>query len=166
LISNKSSISKKTHISIIQLIHSGEIITEYEIANIQSDKGINIQIKTYLEKSDHYQSIQNHIREAKADLNKAKNMADKLHFEDKIQNLVKVEKDFICNTLYLAECLSKIKPRTEKLLKAIELFDAGRIRKADTVLGEVDLLNDQFALISFVSYQRKKIKVMKNDLKS
>jgi hypothetical protein len=156
--------SKNTNISIIQLIKSGEISVNFEISNIRAGKDINVNIRTYLEKSDHYQVIQQHIREAKTDMLNAEDTIDKLYFDEKLQNLYKVEKDFMSNTLYLAETLSKIEPRTERLKKAIELFDAGKIREADAILGEADLLNDQFALIAFVQYQRNKIQNLGNEL--
>lgn len=155
--------ASNTNISIIQLIKSGDISVNYEISKIKAGEGINIKIRTYLEKSDHYQEIQNHLKEAKSALENAKTLADKLHFGEKLENLKKVETDFISNTLYLAETLSKIEPRTERLKKAIELFEAGKIREADKVLSEADLLNDQFNLIAFAEYQKKKINRLEND---
>lgn len=157
--------SQNTNISIIQLIKSGEISVNFEISKIRADKGINVHIRTYLEKSDHYKVIQQHISEAKSAMEKAESIADRLHFGEKLENLHKVEKDFISNTLYLAETLSKIEPRTERLKKAIQLFEEAKIREADAILGEADLLNDQFNLIAFVEYQRKKIQTIEDDLK-
>ncbi len=153
-----------TNISIIHLIKSGEVSVDLEISNVRANKDINVYVRTYLEKSDHYIIIQQHIRETSADLQNAKSIRDKLHFDQKLQNLYKVEKDFIVNTLNLAETLSKIEPRTEKLKKAIELFEEGKIKKADQVLAEADLLNDQFNLIAYVEYQEKKIQNLENDL--
>jgi len=114
--------STNTNISIIQLIKSGDISVNYEISRIKAGEGIDIKIRSYLEKSDHYQEIQQHIKEAEIALKDAKSMTDKLHFGEKLENLKKVETDFISNTLYLAETLSKIEPRTDRLKKAIELF--------------------------------------------
>lgn len=155
---------KDTNISIIQLIKSGEISVSFEISNVRANRDINVYVRTYLEKSDHYTEIQQHIRQTKADMQKADSLSDKLHFDQKLQNLYKVEQDFIANTLYLAETLSKIEPRTEKLKKAIALFEEGKIREADAILAEVDLLDDQFNLITYVEYQEKKIQNLENDL--
>lgn len=157
---------KDTNISIIQLIKSGEISVSFEISNVRANRDINVYVRTYLEKSDHYTEIQQHISQIKADMQKAKKLSDKLHFDQKLQTLYKVEEDFIANTLYLAETLSKIEPRTEKLKKAIALFEETKIREADTVLAEADLLDDQFNLITYVEYQEKKIQNLENDINS
>lgn len=154
---------QNTNISIIQLIKSGDISVNYEISKIKAGEGINVKIRTYLEKSDQYQEIQQHLEEAESALKNAKGMSDKIHFGEKLQNLKKVEADFVSNTLYLAETLSKIEPRTDRLKKAIELFEAAKIREADKVLSEADLLNDQFNLIAFAEYQKKKIELIEND---
>lgn len=151
-----------THISIIQLIKSGKISVTHEISKIRAGKDINIYIRTYLEKSDHYRAIQQHIGEATTAFQQAQNLADQLHFDEKRQQIYQIEKDFICNTLYLADTLSKIDPRTERLKKAIQLFEEAKISEADAVLAEADLLNDQFALLAFVEYQKNKIQTLTN----
>lgn len=154
---------QNSNISIIQLIKSGDISVNYEISKIKAGEGIDIKIRTYLEKSDQYQEIQQHLEEAESALKNAKNISDKIHFGEKLQNLKKVETDFVSNTLYLAETLSKIEPRTDRLKKAIALFEVSKIREADKVLSEADLLNDQFNLIAFTKYQKKKIELLEND---
>ena len=154
---------QNTNVSIIQLITSGEISVQYEISKIKASEGINIQIRNYLEKSNHYQIIQQHIINTKEDLQNAESITDKLHLSGKLQNLYKVKKDFVCNTLYLAETLSKIEPRTNKLRKAYQFFEEAKIREADAILNEVDLLNDQFGLLALVRYQKIKINSIEND---
>ena len=156
--------SQNTNISIIQLIKSGEISVNYELSNIRAGKDINIHVRTYLEKSDHYKEIQKHINKVRTDLKNAENIEDKLFLDKKLENLYKVENDFISNTLYLAETLSKIEPRTDKLKKAIELFEQAKIREANAILNEADLLNDQFNLIAFVEYQERRINNLENDI--
>ena len=156
--------AKNTNISIIQLIKSKEISVNYEISKIRAGKGINIKIRTYLDGSDYYQNIKQHIEETKAKFEKSEDPEDKIHYAEQVENLQKVEQDFMVNTLYLADTLSKIEPRTERLKKAIQLFEEGKIKEADATLAEADLLNDQFGLIAFVEYQRNKIKILEDEL--
>ena len=156
---------QNTNISIIQLIKSGEISVDYEISRLKAGHDINVHIRTYLRKSDHYQAIKEHIQETEADIERADSTLDKLHFDKKLQHLYKVEKDFICNTIYLAGTLSDIQPRTERLKKAIMLFEEAKINEADVLLAEEDLLNDQHNLLAFVIYQKNKIINLENDIK-
>lgn len=156
--------TKNTNISIIQLIKASEISVEYEIANIRSDKDINIHISTYLRKSDYFNDLQKHMRQVRTEMNKAEKLSDKLHLDQKLQYLHKIEQDFIANTLYLAQTLAKIEPRTDKLKKTIELFEQAKIMEADAMLNEADLLNDQYNLLAFVEYQAHKIKRLEDDL--
>lgn len=148
---------KDSNISIIQLIKSGEISVNYEINQIKAKGEINVKIRSYLERSNQYHVIQKQISKTMMDLQKAKNKLDRLHLGEKLQSLYQVEKDFVSNVLYLAGTLSKIKPHTDKLKKAIKFFDEGNIREADAVLLEADLLNDQFALIALKAYQKIRI---------
>lgn len=147
-----------TNISIIQLIKIGKIDIHTEISNIRAGKGINIYIRTYLEKSDQYAKIQFQINRTKEQLSKEADIQKKLHFDEKLQKLIKVEQDFIANTIYLADTLGKIGPKTERLKKVIEYFEQGKIKEADEALNEGDMLNDQYTLIIFVEYQEHKIK--------
>lgn len=151
-----------TNISIIQLIKGGEIKVDYEVANIRAKKDINVHIRAYIQKSDYYNDLQEKIDLTLIEIEKALELNERLHLNQKLENLQKIEQDFIANTLYLAKTLSKIEPRTDKLKKAVELFEQAKIREADLLLNEADLLNDQFNLIAFVEYQEEKIKFIEN----
>jgi len=140
------------------LIKSGDISVEFEISNLRAHKDINVHIRTYLEKSDHYKEVRKHIIQVTKELQKTESPVNRLHLNQKLQNLYKIETDLISNTLYLAETLSKIEPRTDNLKRALELFEQAEIKEADAILNEADLLNDQFNLIAFVEYQEKKSK--------
>jgi len=155
---------QNTNISIIQLIRSGDFSVDYEISNIRAGKDLNINICTYLEKSDQYKEIEAKIINTKIDLKNACSIEDMLFFDQKLKNLFIVKEDFICNTIYLAETLSKIEPRTDKLKKAIDLFEIAQIYEADLILNEFDLINDQFNLIAINEYQEKKTKNIENEL--
>ncbi len=156
---------KDIHISIIQLIKESEISIDYEISNIRANKDVNLHIYTYLKKSNYFNELQDKISEVQAELADAKTLNDELFFSQKLQNLLKVEKDFIVNTLYLAHTLSRIEPRSNKIKKAIELFEQAKIDEADSWLDEADLLNDQYNLIVFIEYQERKLKFIEDELK-
>jgi len=154
---------KDAHISIIQLIKSGDISVQFEISNLRAHRDIDINIRTYLVKSDQFTEMQAQIMHLNTEIQATQNVEIKQHLDNKLQNLLEVEKDFIANTLYLAETLSKIEPRSERLALAIQLFEEGKIREVDAMLSEEDLLNDQFFLLAWVEYQEKKIQTLEND---
>lgn len=153
-----------TNISIIQLIKSREISVGYEISNLQSARGIHVYIRAYLNKVNHYWDIKKYIAETQQQRLKTSDLQESLQLDDKLQNLYKIETDYITNVLYLAETLSKIEPRTDRLKKTIELFEAGKISEADANLREVDLLNDQHNLICLVEYLESQIKYLEDKL--
>jgi hypothetical protein len=147
---------KNTNISIVQLIKVGDFNVDFEISNIRAGKDINISIKNYLKKSLDYQSIREQIQKSESDLKNA-SISEKLYYSEKLQNILKIQQDFIVNTLLLAGAFSTLDIRTERLRKAIELFESGKIVEADLILNEEDLLNDQANLIPFAIYLEKKI---------
>lgn len=154
-----------TNISIIRLIQTSDLDVNYEISNIRAGGNINIYIRKYLNKTDHYKVIQNHIIETKTKLTIESDVSNNEYLEKKLRNLKKVKEYFIINTLYLAEALSKINPRTDRLRKAINYFEIGEIMNADDILNEAELINDQHNLIALVEYKENKIKTLENELK-
>jgi len=153
---------KDKYISIVQLIKSGKISIAYEISNIKSGKDISINIKSYLNKNNYFNDLEDHINDVKVQLLNTNDISEKQHLDKKIVHLNMVKLDFICDTLYLAEMFAKISHRTPKLKKAIRLFEEGNIREADRILSEKGLLKDQFDLIAFIEFQEMKIKNIKN----
>lgn len=156
--------NKDQNISIIQLIKAGKVDVSYEVRQLRAKGDINVNICSYLKRVNQYTALRVSIDKVIQERNNAKGEEDKLHFEQKLQNLYKVEEDFIANTLYLAEALSKINPRTDKLKQAVAFFEEGKINEADNVLNEVDLLNDQHNLIFFVEYQELRVNILRNDI--
>lgn len=155
-----------TNISIIQLIKTGDISVDVEIESIRAKGDINTTIKSYLSKLDYYNEILELIQQAQSDLQNAFANEEIIFYEAKLESLFKVKQDYIVNALYLAEALANMNARTDKLQKAIILFEAGNIKEADRTLYEADLLNDQYALIVFVNYQEKKVKFLENGFDS
>lgn len=155
--------SSGTNISIIQLIKAGLISLDVQISNVRAQKDININIRTFLSNSEQYNNLKAEIYKTELELFNNADPNLMIYLDNKLKNLQTVEMNFISNTLFLAETLSRIEPRTDKLKRAIELFEAAKISEADTVLNESDLLNDQFNLIAFVEYQEKLIQNTGND---
>ncbi len=156
---------QNTNISIIQLIKAGELDVDFEISNLRAGRDINVSIKNYLKNSPDYQIIVEQVQKAQIKL-KNTDESEKLHYGDKLQNLLKVQQDFIVNALLLAETFSKLEIRTERLRKAMELFEAGKIIEADKTLKEEDLLNDQLNLISYAEYLEKRQKLITDAIKT
>ena len=154
--------SKDTNISIIQLIKAGEIDVEFEISNLQAGYDINISIHNYLKKSPDYNKIAEQIERCKANLNSCED-GEKSFYATKLENLQKVEHDFIINALLLAKAFSTMEIRTERLKKAKELFEQGRIKEADKILKESELLQDQTDLIAHLKYLEIRKKYLTNE---
>ena len=154
--------SKDTNISIIQLIKVGKIDVEFEISNLQAGHDINISIHNYLKKSPDYNKIIEQIEACQANLNSCKD-DKKAFYATKLENLRKVEHDFIVNTLLLAKTFSTIEIRTERLEKAKSLFEQSRIREADEILKESYLLQDQTDLIAHLKYLEIRKKYLANE---
>ena len=151
------------NISIIQLIQKGDIDINIEISNLQAGRDINIYIRKFLEKSSDYKNIKAEIQKTEEALHRAV-WEEKQFYADKLEKLRKIEQDFITNTLLLAETFSKMELRTEKLRKAKQLFEQGKINEADKILDEKDLRNDQHNLITYLEYLEKRKKILKNDI--
>ncbi len=143
-----------TNISIVQLIKAGELDIDFEISNLRAGKDINVSIKNYLKNSPDYHIIVEQVQKVEIDLKNA-DESEKLHYCDKLQNLLKVQQDFIVNALLLAETFSTLEIRTERLRKAMKLFETGKIIEADKILKEEDLLNDQLNLITYAEFLEK-----------
>lgn len=156
--------SYEQNISIIQLIKNGEISVEVEVSHVRAKEDVDVKILSYFHKVDYYNDISGLIDSTKEELAKSNDSNHSDYLQEKIKNLSKVKSDYIQNALYLAQTLAEINPNNERLKKAIVLFDAGKIKEADNLLDEADLLNDQYNLIAFISYQEKKIKLIENEL--
>ncbi len=142
---------QNTNISIVQLVKAGELDVHLEISKVWAKQDINISVKNYLKKSPDYQTLAEQVRGAEEDLRNAPEN-EKLFFGERLENILKVEQDFIVSTLLLAETFSKLEIRTERLAQALRLFEEGLIKEADKILNEADLLNDQFNLIAYAGY--------------
>ena len=153
---------QNTNISLVQLIKSGDVSVRLEIDNVQAQKEVNIYVRQYLNKSPDYLDIKTEINRAREMLQQASS-GEKMFFAEKLNNLYKIEKDFIINALLLGKLFSEIAIRTERLKRAIQLFEEGKIKEADATLKADDLLNDQFNLFVFVEYQEMKMKLLENE---
>ena len=142
---------QNTNISIVQLVKAGELDVHLEISKIRARQDINISVKNYLKKSPDYQTLAEQVRGAEEDLRNAPEN-EKLFYGERLENIRKVEQNFIVSTLLLAKTFSKLEIRTERLAQALSLFEEGLIKEADKILNEADLLNDQFNLIAFAEY--------------
>jgi len=140
-----------TNISIVQLVKVGKLDVHLEISKIRARQDINISVKNYLKKSPDYQTLAEQLRGAEENLRNAPE-DEKLFYCERLENIRKVEQDFIVSTLLLAETFSKLDIRTERLGQAFSFFEEGLIKDADKILNEADLLNDQFNLIAFAEY--------------
>ncbi len=154
---------ENTNISIVMLIKQGELDVNFEISNLRANGDIHISIKNYLKNSPDYKKIEEQVLKAENDLKNA-DESERLFYADKLQNILKIKQDFIVNALLLAEMFSKLEIRTERLRKAMELFEAGKIIEADKILKEEDLLNDQFNLIAYAEFLEKKQQNLINEL--
>lgn len=154
---------KNTNISIIQLIKSGSLDIDFEISNVRAGGDINVIIKDYLKKSPDYQTIEEQVQKSELDLKNAP-IIEKLYCNEKLQNILKIQQDFIINALLLAETFSILEIRTERLQIAMKLFEIGKIIEADKVLKEEDLLNDQTNLIPYAVYLEKKQKYLIDEI--
>lgn len=142
---------KNTNISIVQLVKSGEIDVNFEISNLRAGKDINVSIKNFLKISPDYKTLAEQTRNVENDLRNAPD-SEKNFYSERLESIRKVEEDFVVNTLLLAETFTKLEIRTQRLAEALALFEEGRIKEADEVLKEADLLNDQFNLIAYAEY--------------
>ncbi|MEX0288050.1 MAG: hypothetical protein AB3N14_02985 [Flavobacteriaceae bacterium] len=153
--------SKNTNISVIQLIKDGEISIDLEIEKIHANKDVNVNVRKFLGRSSDYQAIKKRIEEAEAE--REKSQGEELIFlEKKVHDLKVAEKDYITNALLLAKAFSEIEVPTERLRKAMELFEKGQIKQADELLVIADLLDDQFNLLVLIEYKEAKLKLLEN----
>ena len=152
-----------TNISIIQLIKQGDIDVESEISKLRAGRNININIRVYLKHSSDYHKITEQIEKTKKKLQNADKQQN-IYFANKLENLRKVKQDFIVNALLLAKTFSTMEIRTEKLKKAMQLFEQGKITEANKILDEAELYTDQANLIAFNEYLEQKQKFLLNEL--
>ncbi len=150
---------QNANISIVQLVKAGELDVHLEISKIWAKQDINILVKNYLKKSPEYRTLVEQVRSAEEDLRKAPE-GEKLFYGERLENIRKVEQDFIVSTLLLAETFSKLEIRTERLALALKLFEEGLINEADKILNEADLLNDQFNLIAYAEFLENRQKYL------
>lgn len=141
-----------TNIGILQYIKSGQISINIEISNIKSQKEVNINIYQFFMNSPDFQKLNTEIERKKRQLEETKDESRRLHLTEALQNLYELEKEFKIDVLRLANIFSTIAPRTERLKKAVSLFDQGRFKEADAVLVESEMSREQFELIALADY--------------
>ncbi len=155
--------SANTHISLVQLIKSGELKVNIEVERIQAKGDVNVYVRQYLNNSPDYADIiaqQERVRER---LQQAADEAEKTAITQQLQHLEEVAQDFQVNALLLGKLFAEIEIRSERLQEALALFEAGRIKAADEVLAGSDLLNDQFNLFVYVDYREAKLNSLLHD---
>ena len=147
-------------IGIIQYIKSGQITISNEINNLNAGKDINIKVRDFFSNSPDYLKLQKQIDNVQKQLQVESDMQKRVFLDDKLNNLLELQKTFKADVLRLAEIFSKMELRTERLIKAAALFEQGRFKDADAILKEEDLTNDQFNLLLYVDY----LELQKNNL--
>lgn len=145
-----------TSISIIQYFKNGTISTSTEIANVKANLDVNIRVQKFLMNSVDYQILNKEILRKKAEIDSENNRKRKMHLFDELNQLLSLEKEFILDILQLADVFSRMYVKTERLERAITLFDEGKIREADASLIESELSNDQFNLLIQLEYLEKR----------
>lgn len=147
---------KDKNFTIIQLIKSGDIDINLEISNVKANKDIHFSLKQYLKKSPDFEKIKKQI----SDLEKIRIKGQGVN--GKLEALYKIEKDFILNAFYLAKTFSTMQVRSDRLKKAVALFELGKIREADAILKESELVNDQIDLFIYAEYLENLINLKNN----
>lgn len=140
-------------ISILLYIKNN-VNLEVEIQNIQSGHHTDQVINRYFQNSPDYQKLFDRITAQREKVIGLANAGGNIYFHEakKLSELEENEKEFKSGTLRLAETFLKIEPRTERLKKARELFEQGRILDADAILIAEDMQNEQDDLIAQMDY--------------
>lgn len=147
--------SQDTNFGLIQLIQSGDLSVDLEIANIKAKKSINIYVRTYLNHSPDYLSIKSEIDRVveKMELD----LPNASFYSKHLEGLYLIEQNFVINALILARFFSNIEIRSERLKEALALFEAGKLKEADAILSSKDLFDDQLYLFALADYHESKL---------
>jgi hypothetical protein len=148
-----------TNISILLYIKV-HIVIEQEIYNIKSGRSTNVRLNTYFQNSPDFQKLQHRIAEQKEKLALLINTNQALYQLEvlKLENLNQASQLFQESALRLADTFLQINTQSPRLKQARSLFEQGKIREADNLLLEEDLIIDQDSLLAQLRYfkQRKK----------
>lgn len=144
------------NISIIQYIKNGSISVNTEISNVKANLDVNIRVQQFLMNSADYQLIYQEILWKRNQIDSGNNLNRKLHLSKELNHLFTLEKEFVLDILQLADVFSKLEIRTERLKRAMKLFDQGRFKEADAALIESELSSEQFNLLVQVEYLEKR----------
>ena len=152
---------KDTRIGIL-LYLKNKISIEVEIGKIESGLSTDLTLTSYFQNAPDYQKLlvrlsrQQKVVDALA--TNEPNSSQHIFEQKKLEKLNQLIIEFKAGTLRLASIFLTLKVRTERLQKARDLFEQGRIGEADRLLLEEDLLGDQESLVAQMHYlqQRKK----------
>jgi len=136
-----------TRISILQYIKGGLISVDTEISNIKANLDVNVRIQKFLMKSIDYQELYNEINNKRKLLDIREISKNDLQISKELNLLLTLEKEFIIDTLNLADVFSKLDIRTKRLKKCVHLFNQGKFKEADALLIESELMDEQFNLL-------------------
>lgn len=151
---------------IRDLSHEGDInitILQYlkqysnpqiEIEHIKAKRNVSIEIDQYFHRSPDYMALLTRIRKAEEKLATITDhcSGDYQKSEEYLQDLYKLEESFKIDVLHLADIFLRINVKSERLTKAIQLFEEGHIKEADAILAEEDLIKDQNDLLIATDY--------------
>jgi len=152
---SKIESGKNTNIGILYYLKN-HISISTEIDNISLGIHTDIQVNEYFQNSPDYQKLTARINQQKKKILSVRDL-NLLTFEQKkLKELEENEKLFRTNTLRLAEIFLNIKHKTERLDRAMKLFEDGNILAADKVLIELDLIEDQDMLLAKMAYLKKR----------
>ncbi|MEL7119300.1 MAG: hypothetical protein AAFO07_07665 [Bacteroidota bacterium] len=141
-----------TNVSLLHYIKTGKVTVDYEISKIEAGGDINLIVKRFFMNSPDYQKLSTEIESKANQLEQEQDPSKKTHLLSALKHLLEIEKNFKIDILKLAKVFSSLKTRTERLRKAVILFDEGRFVEADQILIETELYEDHFNLITLVDY--------------
>ena len=149
-------------ISILQYLSSDEVSIELEIKNISSGQDTNVTINQFFHTSPDFLALEAKVTKQRSIVFSLESEKSERWFAEtkKLEHLEEGLKQFKADALRLGDTLLKIKPRTERLRKARELYELGRFKEVDKLLDESDLTNDQdelFALMDYYEARQKDI---------
>lgn len=153
-------------ISILQYIKGKHISLEHEIYNIRARENVDITILNFISNSPDYVNIQNLINETANNLSITKDENVKKGLETKLNQLNDLKCEFAIDVLRLADILIKLESRSERLKSCQLLFEQGFFRKANEMLQEQDLANDQFNLLVYADYLEYRLENIWNNYNS
>jgi hypothetical protein len=147
-------------ISILQYIKSENISLENEISKLKADGEINIRIAQFFSNSPDFKRLEQEIVRKQDEIKQTNNPMPKQQLIEELESLEEMKTAFQVQVLNMAITFQKFVSPSDRILKIIELFELGEFIKADKMLSEVELSNNQLELLIQIEYleQMSKLK--------